>query len=163
MGASIRRAERADLDGVRQVGLRTWPATYESFAGSEYVEHALRTWWSEEITLRCIEELHTFVAVDADQIVGMTTLGHDRDGQPVVWKLYVLPEHQGRGIGGALLDTAIAAAPEDGPVLIEYVEGNDRAAALYTRRGFVEIRRERERDDWPRTVWMRRPPTPATR
>ena len=102
------------------------------------------------------------LAEDGGQVVGMAMLGNF-EGQPVVWKLYVLPGHQGRGVGSALLDAAIAAAPESGPVLIEYTEGNQRAAALYARRGFTEIRRDVERDGWPRTVWMKRMPTPADR
>lgn len=163
MGTAIRRATIADVDAVRRVGLETWPATYESFAGSEYVAHGLRTWWSEEAVLRGITEDLTFVAEDGGQVVGMAMLGNV-DGQPVVWKLYVLPGHQGRGVGGALLDAAVAAArPESGPVLIEYAEGNERAAALYARHGFTEIGRDVERDGWPRTVWMKRVPKPAGR
>jgi ribosomal protein S18 acetylase RimI-like enzyme len=74
---------------------------------------------------------------------------------PVIWKLYVHPHHQGRGIGSSLLRALIEAVPAArGRVAIEYIEGNDRAAAVYGRHGSVEVRREpADRPEWPRQVW----------
>ncbi len=78
-----------------------------------------------------------------------------RPDVPVIWKLYVHPDHQGKGVGGSLLDRLVEAVPEGRrAVAIEYIQGNDRAAAVYARRGFIEVRREpADRPDWPPQVW----------
>ena len=52
-------------------------------------------------------------------------------------KLYVLPDAQGSGAGGALLTEVIARAG-DLPVRLTHLVGNDRAHAVYERLGFVE-------------------------
>ena len=47
------------------------------------------------------------------------------------------------------------AVPGGRRVRLEYVDGNERAAAFYAARGFVELRREPgERPGWPESVWM---------
>ncbi len=51
--------------------------------------------------------------------------------------LYVLPEHSGRGIGGALLDVAKSLRP-DGFALWVF-ESNKPARSFYRRRGLVEL------------------------
>ena len=154
MGTTVRRATPADSEAIRNVGLRTWPATYEDFAGPAYVEHGLATWWSEEATRRSIAETTVLVAEDDGQVLGMASLD-DVDGTPVIWKLYVLPEHQGRGVGSLLLASALRALPADSSrVVLEYTEGNDSAARFYQAKGFTELRREPGREGWPDAIWM---------
>ncbi len=52
--------------------------------------------------------------------------------------LYVAPEAQGRGVGGALLDAAKALRP-DGLELWAF-QRNERARRFYEKRGFALIR-----------------------
>lgn len=56
------------------------------------------------------------------------------------WYLYMLgvaPEHQGRGVGGRLLDHRLALLPDDEPA---YLEASQPASArLYARHGFTNI------------------------
>ena len=94
MTISVRPATEADVAPICAVGRSAWPKTY-AFAGREYVEHGLATWWTDE---------------------------------------------------------AVPAAR--GAVGIEYIDGNDRAAAVYARRGFVEVRRDpADQPGWPDQVW----------
>lgn len=54
----------------------------------------------------------------------------------------VLPDHQGQGIGGALLDTVCALARMSGfPAVSLSVEDGNGAAKLYTDHGFVSVGR----------------------
>jgi hypothetical protein len=42
-------------------------------------------------------------------------------------------------------------------VRLEYLDGNERAAAFYAAKGFTELRREpAERPGWPDAVWVER-------
>jgi GNAT superfamily N-acetyltransferase len=68
-------------------------------------------------------------------------------GGPVGWleELYVTPEHRNAGVGGALLERAIATARELGLVALdlEVDRAHRRAESLYSRYGFQPLRRSR--------------------
>lgn len=77
----------------------------------------------------------------------------------MIWKLYVAPEVQRRGIGRALVERHLARAAADGDsqVWLEHYEGNDAAAAFYERLGFT-ARRVEDSVQTPgvRIVWRAR-------
>jgi GNAT superfamily N-acetyltransferase len=92
------------------------------------------------------------VAENEDGVFGVGNLDQ-RGPVPIIWKLYVVPTAQSGGVGSALL-TALITLAGDHPVRLEYVAGNDRAAAFYARHGFMELRRE---PGPPDLVWVERP------
>jgi ribosomal protein S18 acetylase RimI-like enzyme len=154
---TVRPAARGDVAAVKAIGEAAWPPTY-AFAGQEYIAHGLASWWSEEAVARSMETTRTFVAERGAAVIGMGNIDL-RGARPVIWKLYVLPEHHGTGAGRALLARLLAQAPAsaDG-VTLEYTDGNERAARFYRGHGFTELRRDPpERDGWPEQVWMIRP------
>lgn len=60
------------------------------------------------------------------------------DKSAILWKLYVLKEHRGKGIGTALIEESIRHLPSGIEVYYtEYDIKNERAAAFYASRGFV--------------------------
>jgi ribosomal protein S18 acetylase RimI-like enzyme len=61
----------------------------------------------------------------------------------VVWKLYVHPEHRGKGLGPALLRQLIGQLPAGAASLeVEHLEVNRRAGEFYEREGFRYVRTE---------------------
>jgi GNAT superfamily N-acetyltransferase len=150
---TVRVAAEADLAAIAHVGHRTWHATYEPFAGKDYVARGLARWWSGQALRRGLD--HTLVAEDASgTVVGMASFAPD-DDVLIVWKLYVLPEAQGSGAGTALLRKVIADATDRfRAVRLEYVDGNDHAATFYARHGFTYLKRESDPDGGPDSVWM---------
>jgi ribosomal protein S18 acetylase RimI-like enzyme len=153
----VRPATSADVEAIVAIGHATWPATYE-FAGRDYVEHGLATWWSAAAVTRGLETTSTLVAELDAEVVGVANVDL-RPDVPVIWRLYVLPGCQGAGVGGALLRGLVDAVPAGrSAISIEYAAGNDRAAAVYARHGFVEVRREpAEQPGWPEQIWAERP------
>ncbi len=150
---SVRPATQGDAAAIKHIGETTWPATY-AFAGQEYITNGLGSWWSEEAVLRGLDTTRTLVAELGGEVVGMGNLDL-RGEQPIIWKLYVLPEHHGAGVGHALMDGLLAQAPPGADVILEYTDGNERAATFYRRHGFTELRRESpEQAGWPEQVWM---------
>ena len=151
----MRQADGDDLMAVLEVGRITWRATYEPIAGSDYVQMCLAKWWTEESTIPMIRAGRTFVACVDDTVMGMAAAG-PHDGDLALWRLYVLPDAQGKGLGGRLLDVVIARALEHGHqrVVLSYLDGNDRARDFYLSRGFVETGREHSGEGIPDSIWL---------
>jgi GNAT superfamily N-acetyltransferase len=91
---------------------------------------------------RCRPGAFLFVADSAEGLVGMLlatpATSHPRE-LCVVQMVFVLPERWGRGIGGRLLDAALAEAESRGyeRAQLSTHAADPRAAALYAGRGFV--------------------------
>ena len=150
----IRKAELADVDAVRQIGVTTWPVAYAGLASEEFITDGIAQWWSPEVVEWGIRNGITLVAAEGDDLVGMVGLGREGDSW-VMWKLYVLPEHQGKGIGKALLDAAIAALPEGTTeLLLDVLVTNEKAIGFYRAHGFTEARATPDRDLGVDLMWM---------
>ncbi len=156
MATVIREAALDDLHAVVAVGHRTWPATYEPIAGPDYVSMGLAKWWTEDATSPAISSGRVTVAEVDGEVVAMASTGPS-DGHLVIWKLYVLPEYQGHGLGSQLMDAVLEKARRAYPdIRVAYLEGNDQAAAFYRAKGFVEVEHEASGHGIPDSVWMRR-------
>lgn len=132
----VRQATVEDLDAVIHVGVTTWRATYPPITGEAYVEEGIAKWWAPDAVLPGIEAGTVLVAEIDDRVVAMASYSL-REDHLMLWKLYVLPEAQGSGAGGALLSEVIARAG-DLPVRLTHLVGNDRAHAVYVKLGFIE-------------------------
>ena len=155
-GVTVRPAVLDDVEAVVAVGHRTWPATYEPLAGPDYVAMGLAKWWTVEATEPAVRAGRVLVAEVDGEIVGMSATG-PLDGRMILWKLYVVPEAQGRGAGGALMRALLASAAEaHDEIRLAYLEGNDHAAAFYRHHGFVEAERETGGHGIPDSIWMSR-------
>ena len=78
------------------------------------------------------------VVAEADgQVVGVGQRGRS-GADHVVYKLYVHPQHRGRGLGPQVLAGLIRQLPADADRLyIEHFAANERAGAFYEREGFT--------------------------
>ncbi len=145
-----------DMAAVLDVGHRTWPATYGPLAGPEYVSMGLAKWWNADATAPALRAGRILVAEVDGEIVGMSSTG-PLEGRLVLWKLYVLPEAQGHGAGGALLRSVLVSAAERyDEIRVAYLDGNEHAASFYRHHGFVEMARESGGTGIPDQVWMTR-------
>ncbi len=128
------------------------------------MQAGLAKWWSAEATSPAIRQGRLTVAEVDGEVVGMASVGREQD-HLVLWRLYVLPEHHGQGIGSALLAAVLEEADGRYPeIRLSYTEGNTPAAHFYRSRGFVETHHEAGGGGVPDQVWMtRRAPAAARR
>lgn len=160
MPVIVRPANPDDLAAVRLIGILSWPPTYGPARGAEHVVAGLDRYWNEEVIGSAISEGRIDVASDEGDVAGMAEV--DRLGSDLVlWKLYVAPDHQHRGIGRLLIASAKARARANGGDLVtEYDGSNPTVRGFYLREGFTD-----DVAPWPGTdaVWMRWAPrsTPA--
>ena len=123
-------AESADLDAL--VSIRT-----AAFGGSTDDARAeIRRWLSEE-------NQRLYVARSAAEPIGMVRLA-TYEAEAFINGLAVLPAHQRRGLGGAILEYAVEVLLADDcppiplPILLEVETDNRGALSLYQTCGFRE-------------------------
>lgn len=80
---------------------------------------------------------------DQDRLVGyagLAVVGRPGAWETAVHTIAVHPDHQGQGIGTALLRALLARADElQAPMVLEVRTDNDTAIALYERHGFEQV------------------------
>jgi putative acetyltransferase len=93
-----------------------------------------------------------FVAREDGQAVAVGALRRDADGIGEVKRMYTRPEHQGQGIGGAILAEIEALARRDGLTRLVLETGDRHPAAfrVYERGGFTRCGPVL---DYPDTGW----------
>jgi GNAT superfamily N-acetyltransferase len=154
-GVVIRTATGNDLDAVVRVGHRTWLATYEPIAGPDYVAMGLAKWWTTDAIIPSIRVGRTLVAEQDGEVVAMAAYGTQGEDL-VLWKLYVLPEHHGHGIGRRLLASVVDRALELGHtrLVVSHTDGNEQGNRFYERNGFRFTERESGGSGMPDTIWL---------
>ena len=140
----VRTASTRDLPAIRALLVATWHDTYDAIHGAERVTEITDEWHSiPALEARLSRPRSEFlVADDGKRIGGMAFASLGGDGATVeLQQLYVLPEFQGRGIGGLLLDEIESCFPEASRVRLEVEEKNLKAIAFYVAQGFAEAGR----------------------
>lgn len=143
---SIRRATGADAVAIQRVARDAWHAAYDDELGADRVEESVEAWYDPE---RLVEddigdpERPVLVAESDGGVVGFAELVPDDedDARCHLYRIYVAPEHWGRGIGGALLDRAEAVARERAFERLELsvMAANERALGFYEAHGFDRV------------------------
>lgn len=92
------------------------------------------------------QALQAWCAEVEDQLVGFSVVD---SAAREVFALFVRPEAEGRGVGGALLDVAVDWLFQRGPKPIRLVTGPDtRAYVFYTKRGWRYVSLAPHGDVW---------------
>jgi ribosomal protein S18 acetylase RimI-like enzyme len=137
----VRTASARDLPAIRALLVATWHDTYDGIYGAERVTAITDEWHSLPALAARLERPGSefLVADDGARVGGVAFAAMGDDGASVsLQQLYVLPELQGRGIGGLLLDEIEGCFPEATRIEAEVEEKNARAIAFYRAQGFAE-------------------------
>jgi ribosomal protein S18 acetylase RimI-like enzyme len=138
----IEPAGEADLPNVRALAESIWRSSYAGLLSAGQIEYMLDQMYSPERLLQDWTSGVVFERPIVDGVpVGYMATQADATTQVMhLHKLYVLPEFQGKGLGGRLLEHAFQSATRVGcrSVRLHVNKGNHRAIACYRRHGFVE-------------------------
>ena len=129
-------ATARDVPALRALGVRTWRATYEGVLPGAAVERGVEELFNEYSLGAAVRDGRVLAAFRDGILVGLLEFDRVDDTRTVVWKLYVDPDAQSRGIGGLLLERLLQAAttPE---VRVEHDERNVIAGAFFAEFGFA--------------------------
>ena len=139
MSYTIRPMTAGDAEGKGLVHYQAWMETYPGLMPAEYL--------AGRSLEKCVEMARRFtennlVACAGERIVGFAAYAPAardfvslRPASELVG-LYVLRDHQGRGVGSALLARCLELLPEK-RVALFVLQGNEKAIAFYKSKGFV--------------------------
>lgn len=141
---TITTATPADIPTIRDLALRTWPATFSDILTEAQIAYMLDMMYAatalrEQMTARG----HTFLLAHDDSGGPRAYASYRLDylpGTTKIHKLYVLPQGQRGGYGRALLEavakTARAAGQERLRLDVNY---QNPATGFYERLGFAKV------------------------
>jgi GNAT superfamily N-acetyltransferase len=107
----VRPAQAGDGADIAHVQVATWRTAYRGIVPADFLAamsaETRAPWWERQITDHP-PDVCTFVACDtSEQVVGFAHAGSEHDGDPThtgeLYAIYVLEEHQRRGLGRELV------------------------------------------------------------
>lgn len=141
---TIRTATPEDAEGVRTVAEESWEADYPEILSSESIQEGLDEWYSVSGIEDAIERSYsrTLVAQRDGSVAGFVHAIWDVEkGDGHVLRLYVHPDHRGRGIGTDLLEAACEELFDSGADCVRamVLEANDVGNEFYSDFGFEHV------------------------
>lgn len=132
-GAAFRRFRREDLDDVKTLVDRTIDRCYDP-AYSPSAREFFKRYHSRESILDDAERGVTVVAASGGRVVGTGTLVEGS-----IRRVFVAPEHQGKGLGDQLMRRLEAEAAAQGRGSVE-LDASTVSLGFYLRRGYRTVR-----------------------
>jgi ribosomal protein S18 acetylase RimI-like enzyme len=135
----IRPATEADIPLLRDLAHRIWRECYPGIITAEQIEFMLGWMYSEEeIRRQLAAGVPWEIAGLEDTPVGYLSWQREDDGRVKISKLYVLPQHQRRGLGSQMLEHICDISRANGAhaVWLQVNKRNERAIGAYLKAGF---------------------------
>ncbi|MBY0097962.1 GNAT family N-acetyltransferase [Mesobacillus maritimus] len=140
MQFTIRKMVHEDINQVQNVAKITWNATYEGIIPLEVQENFLNAAYNEATMQQRLERSTLYVAEIEGRVVGFANFSPVREGGKVeLGAIYLYPEHQGKGIGSALLQKGIQDLEGVTEIYINVEKENEIGKTFYEAKGFEVV------------------------
>ena len=135
-----------DAEAIQKLLRETWKDTYGDHLSQETLDEVYKNWHSIEFLTKQIENpsLYFPLAKEGDELVGLSTAHMPEDGI-VMFRLYVSPRHQRKGIGELLLQNVIEHFQGAKKIQLHVEVMNPKGQSFYKKQGFKEIKRAEEK------------------
>jgi ribosomal protein S18 acetylase RimI-like enzyme len=142
----ISQAIPSDVTAIQNLLRETWLDTYGDHLSQATLDEVYKNWQSIDFLTRQIEnpEMYFPVAKEGSEIAGIATARQPEEAV-VLFRLYVSPQHQHKGVGSVLLEDVINHFPTAKTIQLHVEEMNPKGQAFYKKHGFREIKREEEK------------------
>ena len=144
MGITIRKATQDDAVLINSMAMVVFPASYSDILSPGQLEYMLDWMYSVPNILKQMDEGHQYFLSEDTDYVGYASVQRKGTDLFHLQKLYVMPDHQGRGVGKLLfygvVDYIKSVHPEHCYMELN-VNRKNRAVGFYKKLG-MEIDRE---------------------
>jgi ribosomal protein S18 acetylase RimI-like enzyme len=150
----IRISVPSDVFGIREVQKRTWIDTYPNVVLGIKLKD-IKDEFKKDNTSDGITKIEArkkgykdknrkiWVAEYDDRIIGFCIAIY-KEKEARIKAIYILPEHQNKGIGGSLMKKAMKWLGDNKKIYINVVEYNLKAINFYKKYGFLETKRKKD-------------------
>ena len=141
----IQPATEQDIPTIIELAEATWEPTYRFIISKEQLEYMYRVIYTPASLRRQMREQHHwfFLAYVDGQPSGFASYSEKPEGVYHLNKIYILPSHQGQGLGQRLIQAVENAARQAGGRALELnVNRHNPALNFYERQGFAQHREE---------------------
>lgn len=135
-----------DAAAIQKLLRETWKDTYGDHLSQAALDEVYQNWQSIEFLTRQIENPGFYfpLAKEGDELVGLST-AHMPEDTIVMFRLYVSPQHQRKGIGELLLKNVIEHFLGAKKIQLHVEVMNPKGQSFYKKYGFKEMKREEEK------------------
>jgi len=141
----IQPATEQDIPTIIALAEATWEPTYRFIISKEQIEYMYRVIYTPaSLRKQMRDQQHAFLLAHVDgQPSGFASYSEKPEGVYHLNKIYVLPSHQGQGLGQKLVQAVENAVRDAGGRVLELnVNRHNPALAFYERQGFTQHREE---------------------
>jgi GNAT superfamily N-acetyltransferase len=137
---AIVRGQLGDIPQIAGLAEVIWRACYPAIISTAQIDYMLQRMYDPEVLRREMAQgVVFFLARTREEPIGFASCGPGPEPRCFkLHKLYVLPEFQGCGAGGALLREVEQCARDAGAdtLVLNVNKKNEQAIRVYQRRGF---------------------------
>lgn len=139
---------------LKNVALKSWLFTYKDIYSKDFIKNFIVENYSEEAitnALKWAEENSgwSYIAKDGDKIVGYITIG-PQENTWRLWRIYLLPEYIGKGIGNKLLELGeeFLKKQQTSNYFVFVHKNNQIGKGFYLKKGFEHIPEKDNDEEW---------------
>jgi ribosomal protein S18 acetylase RimI-like enzyme len=150
----IRPIRESDAPDIHRVALDAWRHTYRTIFDSQFIEDFVNRNYAPEAILRSFSGMQAgsvffYVAEHASRVIGFCHIGIHSKGAEL-YRIYLLPEYIGQGLGRRFLERGEAFVAEHGlDSLACFVhKDNEIGKRFYLNSGFKHIAERDKGDEW---------------
>ncbi|MDQ5824002.1 MAG: GNAT family N-acetyltransferase [Chloroflexota bacterium] len=152
--AVIREAVIEDVPGIARVHIESWRTTYKDMVPQHIIE-SFTYEQREELWRRALSpgsRSFVYVAEEGDEVVGFASGGPAREDAPhhaaELYAIYLLQEHQGKGIGRRLFEAVVRELARRGLYSMAiWVIAQNPACGFYEAMGGRKVYERQEEAD----------------
>jgi ribosomal protein S18 acetylase RimI-like enzyme len=104
----IQRNTDENFTSIRAIAAAVWPIAYSATLSQEQLDYMMEMMYSiPSLQLQANEKKHRFIlAIEEETVLGFASyeLNHGKKPKTKIHKIYILTNHQGKGIGKALIN-----------------------------------------------------------
>lgn len=128
---NIVKTKMQNFEDVKRITHNTIKEIYPHYYPSGVVDFFLEHHNSENITKNILADL-VYLMMDGEEAIGTVTIRENE-----ICRLFVLPEHQGKGVGRNLLDFAEARIADQYKDI--FLDSSLPAKDIYRKRGYIIV------------------------